>query len=383
MSMENKLTSAPLGIYIHIPFCLKKCNYCDFCSFPDADGKLMSDYADELIRRIKNFSSCYGKRQADTVYFGGGTPTLMPTELFERIMRALRTEFDIFEDAEITVECNPASIDKKRLCELRALGINRLSVGLQSASDEELRTLGRIHSFEDFCDTFSAARDAGFDNISVDLMYGIPLQTRKSFSDTLLRLVALAPEHISAYGLKIEEGTAFFRNRDKLNFPDEDAQAELYTLCCELLLKNGYSRYEISNFAREGKESCHNLKYWQLNSYVGFGVAAYSFFEGERFGNSRDIKAFLAGEDILCEREKISDNDIISEFVMLGLRLASGVDKNKFLLLAKRPFKKVYPMTDAYIKGGFMTESEGRIAFTTKGFLVSNTILSEMLTFDC
>ena len=379
---KEKNKNNPLGIYIHIPFCIRKCNYCDFCSFPDSDGALIEAYADELVKRINAFSDCYGKRCVDTVYFGGGTPTLMPVKCFERILLALKNSFDISENAEISAECNPASIDKDGLAQLRALGINRLSIGLQSANNEELRLLGRLHSFEDFCETFYSARKAGFDNISVDLMYGIPAQTRESFEKTLRSIVELAPEHISAYGLKIEEGTHFYKNREGLDLPEEDLEAELYTLCCDILAQSGYLRYEISNFAKSGRESRHNLKYWNLDDYVGFGVAAHSRFCGERFGNSRDIKAFLSGEDIVCERYKISDNVFLTEYVMLRLRLASGIDKNAFYALTDKEFKQMYPTTDFYIKSGFMIEDEKRIAFTTKGFLVSNAILSQMLNFD-
>lgn len=382
MIFKSNVKDNSLGIYLHIPFCIRKCNYCDFCSFPDTDGSLMSAYANELIKRIEGFSLRYGKRKVDTVYFGGGTPTLMPTEIFEKILSALKNSFEISNGAEITVECNPASIDGDGLLALHNIGINRLSIGLQSANNTELQLLGRLHSFEDFCNTFNEARSVGFDNISVDLMYGIPEQTAESFKNTLKNLVALAPEHISVYGLKIEEGTAFFKNMDKLNLPDEDTYAELYTHCCDFLLQNGYQRYEISNFAKKGRESRHNLKYWLLEDYIGFGVAAHSCFEGERFGNSRNLKAFLLGEDICCERQKISDNEFISEYVMLGLRLDRGIDTKEFLTLAGQEFKRLYPMTDNYIKYGFMVEKEGRIAFTTKGYLVSNTILSQMLNFD-
>ena len=371
-----------LGIYIHIPFCIKKCNYCDFCSFPDSDGQLMSAYVKELIIRINDFSKKNGKRCVDTVYFGGGTPTLLSIKHFEDIFVALKNSFDISSDAEITAECNPASIDAEGLKKLRNIGINRLSIGLQSSDDTELRILGRLHSFKDFCDTFYSARNAGFDNISIDLMYGIPNQTKESFKATLEKVINLAPEHISAYGLKIEEGTEFYRNIDRLVLPDEDTEAELYILCCDILSKNGYLQYEISNFAISGKESRHNLKYWRADDYIGFGVAAHSRFEGERFGNSRNIKAFIAGEDIVCERQRISDEAFLNEYVMLGLRLTEGIDKNEFFALTGQEFTQYYPTVENYVKGGFMVESEKKIAFTIKGFLVSNVILSQMLDFD-
>ena len=382
MIAKNNNGNKPLGIYIHIPFCIKKCNYCDFCSFPDKGGTLTSAYVAELIKRINAFSRQYGKRAVDTVYFGGGTPTLLSSDDFSKILCALREGFDILEEAEITAECNPASIDEEGLRRLRALGINRLSIGLQSANDNELLLLGRLHSFKDFCDTFYSARRAGFDNISVDLMYGIPEQTEESFMATLERVIELSPEHISAYGLKIEEGTAFYRDIDSLNLPDEDTEVKLYTLCCDTLEAHGYYRYEISNFSRRGRESRHNLRYWLLEDYVGFGVAAHSRFEGERFGNSRDINAFIAGKDIVCERQKILGSAYITEYVMLRLRLAKGINKSEFYRLTQTDFKKMYPSVELYIKNGFMRESEESIAFTTKGFLVSNTILSQMLVFD-
>lgn len=376
--MDNNL----LGIYLHIPFCIKKCNYCDFCSFPDSSGEFMLAYADELASRIRIFAQKNGKRHADTVYFGGGTPTLMPIEGFKKIFSALNDSFFISADAEITVECNPASIDREGLLSLRSFSVNRISIGLQSANDDELLTLGRAHSFEGFCNTFYDARGAGFDNISVDIMYGLPSQTKEMFSKTLDVLTALSPEHISAYGLKIEEGTAFFAKRSSLSFPNDDAQAELYTFCCDRLFDSGYSRYEISNFSKIGRESRHNLKYWQLCDYVGFGVAAYSCFEGERYGNSRDIKAFLRKEDICEERVKISREERMTEQVMLGLRLERGIDVLEFKKLWGVDFRRAYPSVEMYVKNGFMECKDNRIAFTTRGFLVSNTILAEMLSFD-
>lgn len=374
------MKSNKLGVYLHIPFCIKKCNYCDFCSFPNKLDEIEL-YAKELARRIKAFSQSHDRRVVDTVYFGGGTPTLMTYRSFSLIMETLRESFCIDENAEISVECNPATIDKRGLLQLRNLGINRLSIGLQSTDDEELALLGRIHTYNDFLDTYRDARVAGFDNISVDLMYGIPNQTAESFERTLERVVNLSPEHISAYGLKIEKNTEFYRNFDAYTFPDADAQAELYELCCDYLLKNGYSRYEISNFSKVGKESNHNLKYWLLDDYIGFGVAAHSCFEGERFGNSDNYKAFLRGEDICNQRQIVSERELVSEYVMLGLRLDRGINLSEFKSFSGIDFRSAYPCVDRFVKMGFMRESDDRIAFTTKGFLVSNTILSEMLDF--
>lgn len=374
------MKSEKLGIYIHIPFCIKKCNYCDFCSFPNKLDEIPY-YTEELCRRIGDFSKKHGIRSVDTVYFGGGTPTLMNTEQFYSVMSALREAFDISCDAEITVECNPATIEKKGLAELRAVGINRLSIGLQSADDDELRLLGRLHNWNGFLNTYDAARCVGFDNISVDLMYGIPNQTLESFRATLEKTVQLQPEHISSYGLKIEKNTEFYKNFNSYNFPSGDEQAEFYELCCDYLSSNAYKRYEISNFAKQGYESRHNLKYWSLDDYIGFGVAAHSCFRGERFGNSTDYNAFMRHEDICDERKEISREERISEYVMLGLRLESGISLSDFKKEAGVDFKTAYPCVENFIKMGFMQDSGDRISFTTKGFLVSNTILSQMLAF--
>ncbi len=369
-----------LGIYIHIPFCIRKCNYCDFCSYPDRKDEQMREYANELCRRICEFGKANGKRNVDTVYFGGGTPTLMPTDCFEQILTTLGDSFNIEKSAEITAECNPASIDAKGLLMLRRIGINRLSIGLQSANDLELRLLGRLHSFADFKSTFADARAAGFDNISVDLMYGIPAQTHESFKKTLKEVCKLSPEHISAYGLKIEEGTAFDACRNSLPLPDEDTEYEMYLLCESVLSEYGYERYEISNFARKGFESRHNLRYWQMNDYIGFGVSAHSCFEGERFANSRDINAFVSGNNIECERRKISSDERENEYLMLGLRLQKGIDISKYECLYGKEL--LTPLVRQYIQMGFLDEKDGHIAFTSKGFFVSNAILSEILDTD-
>ena len=379
--MQNKINGGALGIYLHIPFCIKKCNYCDFCSLANSDDSLMIEYSRELARRIREFSAIYGKQAADTVYFGGGTPTLLPHSCFEEIFSALRDSFFVAGGSEITVECNPASIDLKGLEGLRSLGVNRLSIGLQSANDDELEMLGRVHSFDDFCVTYENARQAGFDNISVDLMYGLPLQTKDKLEYSLEKLIELSPEHISAYGLKIEEGTRFYKDRDSLALPDDDTCAEFYELCCERFAKSGYRRYEISNFSLDGRESRHNLKYWSLEDYVGFGVAAYSCFRGERFGNSRNIKGFLEGRDICEYRQKISNNDKISEYVMLAMRLTRGVDIAKFKAKFGLDFYEKFGGKIAKFSPEFIEKNEKNCCFTSKGMFVSNYILSEMLDF--
>lgn len=371
-----------LGIYIHIPFCLRKCFYCDFCSFPDTDGELVSKYCEELCRRIKEKAQDCSEYTVDTVYFGGGTPTLLPIREFENIFAALKESFDIEKGAEMTVECNPATADKAYFEALLSLGANRLSIGLQSANQNELVSLGRAHSFEDFLKAFSDAREAGFDNISVDLMYGIPEQTRESFEYSIDKVLKLNPEHISSYGLKIEENTVFAKIRDRLVLPDEDEEFEFYKILTDKLSQNGYHKYEISNFSRDGFESRHNTRYWLGEEYLGFGVAAHSFFDGERYGNSRNINSFIEGKDITEEIRRLSKSEADEEYVMLRLRLASGIDKTEFESRFGESFTHRYPYVRLMLKEGFMQEKDGRISFTDKGFFVSNYILSEMLELE-
>lgn len=371
-----------LGIYVHIPFCVSKCNYCDFCSFVRTDGEKMRLYCAELARRLEKYREACGEYSVDTVYFGGGTPTLLPIACFDTLFGALKENFRISENCEISCECNPATADFEYFRGLRALGVNRLSIGLQSANDSELRILGRAHRFADFVRSFEDARRAGFDNISADVMYGIPEQTADSFARTLERLCELSPEHISSYGLKIEENTPFFKRRAELALPDEDTELKMYLLLTDILAKNGYHKYEISNFSRVGRESKHNLRYWRAEEYLGFGVAAHSYFGGERFGNGRDLSAFLRGEDITEERYALTEREMIEEYVMLRLRLAEGVDENEFFALWGERFEERYPVIKKMADGGFMRRENGRTAFTDRGFFVSSYILSEMLDFD-
>lgn len=369
----------PIGIYIHIPFCLQKCLYCDFCSFPDSAQAQMDAYVRELCRRIAAAAPRLVDRRADTVYIGGGTPTLLTADSLSRILSVLRSSVTLTEDCEITCECNPATADRQKLMRMWRAGINRLSIGLQSAEPRELAALGRAHSVEDFETVFSDARQAGFDNISADLMYAIPHQTPNSLSRTLDYLTALAPEHISVYGLKIEEGTPFARQSDRLPLPDEDTEYAMYLLCTERLRQSGYEKYEISNFAKAGKASRHNLRYWLGGDYLGFGVAAHSLLDGERFGNSRDLAAFLRGEDITAERRTLTDTDRYNEYVMLRMRLTEGIECADFeRRFGKRP-EDALPLLSALLENRLLCRENGRIRFTDAGFFVSNAVLSEWI----
>ena len=371
-----------LGLYIHIPFCRSKCLYCDFCSFPRMSNEIFTYYADELCRRLAASATLAKDRVVNTVYFGGGTPTLLPIADFSKLMQTVAAHYTLSPDCEITAECNPATADFAYLSSLRALGVNRLSIGLQSVHENELRALGRAHTFADFATVFADARHAGFDNISADLMYGIPYQTEESFRQSIVTLCDLAPEHISSYGLKIEDGTPFSRVQESLPLPDEDTEYRMYCLLTHELKKRAYHKYEISNFAKNGRHSRHNLRYWHGEEYLGFGPAAHSYFDGVRFGNSRDIDAFLRGENIVCEQTVLTPHEREEEYVMLRLRLAEGISLSEFSKRTGEELEMRYPSVCRMIDGGFMKKENGRIAFTDKGFFVSNAILAEMLSFD-
>ncbi len=367
------------SLYLHIPFCLKKCRYCDFCSFPGSTHERMQQYTDELCRRMCAELPPPAQWQLDTVYFGGGTPTLLPLSCFEQLLETVCTHTTRASDTEITVECNPATADFASLSALRGMGINRLSIGLQSIHKTELKALGRAHTYDDFLRTYADARTAGFDNLSVDLMYGIPEGSYDRFCQSLRALAALSPEHISAYGLKIEDGTDFARHEKELNLPDEDTEFQMYCAMTEILTASGYRKYEISNFAKPGRESKHNLGYWQGRDYLGFGVAAHSCFGGIRRGNSRDLEGFLRGEDITEERTVLSDRDRREEWLMLSMRLSQGIDEDEYFRLFGKTPDEAYPFLPRWLQAGYMTREQGRLAFTDRGFFVSNALLSELL----
>ncbi len=367
------------GIYIHVPFCLSKCHYCDFCSRVRADDEAKELYVKRLCDEIRMCAESIGDAcpSADTVYFGGGTPTLLTERQFFNILDVVNACFGISSGSEITAETNPKSADVKRLSGMKDAGINRLSIGMQSVHDTELRALGRIHTHADFVNTFNDARKVGFDNISVDLMYGIPMQTTESFEISLRRLVSFAPEHISSYCLTLEEGTNFYRRKESLGLPDDDTVSDMYMLMGDVLAASGYQKYEISNFAHKGHASRHNLKYWKRDDYLGFGPAAHSFFNGVRYSNSRDIEAYIRGEGIRDHSEKICGAAAADEYVMLGMRLASGIDIHEFERMFEIDFMTEYGNTFEKFSPEYVYIDENVCRFTDKGMFVSNYILSE------
>lgn len=348
-----------LGLYIHVPFCKRKCAYCDFYSQTDAAPA--EAYVRAVIRNIKHYNEKY-----DTVYFGGGTPSLLSPEMTGGILDAA----DIEAGAEITAECNPDSAEKNRLSGFRSAGINRLSVGIQSFDDRELAALGRLHNSAQAVQALKNAVSAGFDNISADLMLGIPFQTPHSLKKNITMLVSLGVTHISAYMLKIEEGTPLFSDKDMINrCADDDLTAELYGIAAEEMKKEGFYRYEISNFSKKDRECCHNLKYWRCGDYIGIGPSAHSCAYGKRFAVKSDLNGFIADnvqKTYVTEEEPYSEE----ERLMLSLRLSEGYDTGGSLkmLNAAKPLEK----------GGFLTVSDGRIRLTDKGVTVSNEIICRL-----
>lgn len=366
-----------LGLYIHIPFCRSKCLYCDFCSFPRPDGDRVKQYISALRAEIGGYAAAMRDYTVDTVFFGGGTPTFLDPSDLIGILEEIRSAFALSDDAEITTECNPATVDFEVLSALRQAGFNRLSLGAQSLIDAELKALGRIHSAPDFVATLGDARRAGFDNVNVDLMFGIPLQTAESFRHTLSDIVSLAPEHLSLYGLILEENTPFYRRRDTLPLPDEDTERAMYMEGAAFLEENGYRQYEISNFARGGFASRHNLKYWLREDYLGLGLAAHSCLGNKRFYNTSDINEYLLGNRTAGE-ETLSRHDVLCERIMLSMRLADGCD---FTALgdAGKPYLDTLL---SYEKTGLVKKTPHGAAFTKEGFYVSNSILSDVLDFE-
>ena len=391
------MSREPIGLYLHIPFCRSKCPYCDFCSFPRPTREMMEAYTRELAHRIREAGAAYGDvshrdagttqpRPVDTVYVGGGTPTLLPESCIRELFEAVYASFDVLPDAEITVEGNPAAADRSALAVWRACGVNRLSLGAQSSHPAELKALGRLHRWEDVCRAVDDARAVGIGNINLDFMLGIPLQTPESLAMTLSRALALEPTHLSAYTLMLEEGTPFHRRgRAALGLPadsdlaDEQAVA-LWEQASATLTAAGYDHYEISNFARPGCRSRHNLHTWQCRDYLGLGVAAHSCMDGARFGASRDLPAFLRGEDITEFRETLSPADRELEYIMLGLRLADGIDEADFSRRFGHGFWDTFgARCEALVRGGYLLRGEGRVALTERGFPVSNAILTAIL----
>lgn len=383
-----KTEKRPLSIYVHIPFCVRKCLYCDFLSAP-GDDSLQEKYVKCLIEEIRQNSICYREYQVQTIFIGGGTPSLLREEWLRSIMEELYGSFAVSDFPEITIEVNPGTVTFDKLKAYRAMGINRLSIGLQSAVDEELKALGRIHTAEDFFETHRNAVKSGFNNINIDLMSAIPGQTIPSYRETLTKVLSLSPPpaHISAYSLIIEEGTPFYVNTPEL--PDEDADREMYKITNDILKENGYHRYEISNYAAEGFECRHNRVYWERGDYVGFGIGAASLVRNVRFSNSRDIGVYIRTKDFSAIREnmqKLSVEEQMEEFMFLGLRLTGGVSFEKFEKAFGRTMEEVYPGLIGKLAAQglllYVTDEKGQrrgVRLSEFGLDVSNRVMAEFL----
>lgn len=387
---ERPTAQEPVGLYLHIPFCKSKCPFCDFCSFPRPTVNTVEAYVDELIRRIRAAGAAEAVAGVpavlDTVYIGGGTPTLLTPAQATRLLAAVREAFTILPDAELTVEGNPAALTPEGLTAYRAGGVNRLSLGVQSAHERELKALGRLHDFADAREAVSMARSVGIENINLDFMLGIPGQTEDSLRQTLEAALALEPTHLSAYCLSIEPGTPFARRgRAALGLPaDEDAAAEavsrMYELSARFLVAAGFEHYEISNYARPGYRSRHNLHTWQGRCYLGLGVGAYSHMHGVRRGQSRDLAAFLAGADITTDYALLTPADVREEYIMLALRLSDGISESDYAARFGEDFyASRRDVCDRLIAGGLARRSAGRFALTEAGWLVSNAVIVELL----
>ena len=376
--MITDLTKSEL--YIHIPFCVKKCLYCDFLSFP-ADEKTKERYIEALCDELLFIGSERCDKPLRSVFIGGGTPSVLPAEHMVRVMNVVKERFTLEDDAEITIECNPGTLDEEKLTAYRACGINRLSIGLQSSHESELKSLGRIHNYEDFVRSIRMAEKAGFDNINVDLMSGLPGQSESSFEETLRKVCTLSEsiKHISAYSLIIEEETPFGQMYEdgRLDLPDEDADREMYHMTSRILKEYGFERYEISNYARKGYECIHNIGYWTGVEYFAAGLDAASYYGHCRYTDTPDMEEYLkdplAGPVLI---EKLDQQGLISEYMILGLRLISGVSVSEFEKRFKTGIFDVYGREiDRFISDGLLEHCEDRIKLSEKGLDLANFVM--------
>ena len=401
--MEDTGNKKPLGLYLHIPFCRRKCLYCDFLSAP-AGEETVENYVEALCRQIREEAEAFAGHEVRTVFLGGGTPSVLTAEQMDRVLSAVRAWYALSDGAEVTAECNPGTLDSEKLRGYRRAGINRLSIGLQSADDRELACLGRIHDYETFLRNYDQAREAGFSNLNVDLMSALPGQTLESWMDTLEKVSALAPEHISAYSLIIEEGTPFFerygetaREAEKRKWPplpDEDLDRRMYGETERLLRQKGYYRYEISNYARPGYECRHNIGYWERTDYLGLGLGAASLIDPYRWrivGNLPEYFRFFGPDTdwknpdpdgIRRDVQRLSEKERMEEFMFLGLRLTRGISLRRFREQFGRGLREVYGAAlEKLEREGLIVFSEDgkRLRLTARGIDVSNYALAEFL----
>lgn len=367
------------GVYIHVPFCKSKCPYCDFYSYR-CNSDLQKKYVDALIDEIKTSRRCaeflQGNFKADTLYLGGGTPSVLSSDDLTAVIEAAKSRFDMGDGTEITVECNPGSDIQSLIPAFKKCGVNRISLGMQSAVDAERRILGRQADRNTIKEVINLLKSNGINNISLDIMLGIPEQTESSLKETLNFAIECNIKHISAYILKIEDGTFFDTHRERYNFPDDNAVCDLYNQCADTLEKVGFVHYEISNFALPGYESRHNTKYWELEDYLGIGAAAHSYIKGKRFYFESDTEGFIAGEKAIYD----STGGEAEEYVMLKLRLKKGLDLNELKrLYGQKSAEKIIKKAPLFKEQGLINFDGKTLSLTRNGFLLSNSIIAELI----
>ena len=368
----------PLELYIHIPFCIQKCKYCDFLSAPSC-AKERYDYVESLCEKIRSYGAFAKAYCVVSIFVGGGTPSILEASQMTEIFEAVREIFTVSEDAEITVEMNPGTVTREKLKAYKKSGVNRLSIGLQSVNNHELKALGRIHTYEEFLETYQMAREEGFENINIDLISAIPFQTVESWKSTLHTVCRLNPEHISAYSLIIEEGTPFYERygegEHEEELPDEDAERQMYHDTKQILAEYGYERYEISNYAKKGYECRHNLGYWSRTEYLGIGAGAASLIDDCRWTQGTGSNAFDS-----CEKECLTVQEQMEEFMFLGLRKIQGVSKKEFFEQFGVTMESVYEkVLEEMCKKELLEEKDCYVRLTEKGIDVSNYVMSEFL----
>lgn len=372
-----------IGLYIHIPFCRQKCLYCDFPSYAGKEG-MQEAYVNALEAEIRRQGKQYKGKKVSSVFFGGGTPTALPIPFLQKLMQAVWESWQITDGAEITTEANPGTLDAEMAKALKEMGFNRLSMGVQAWQNRLLKELGRIHTIEQFQENFKAVREAGFENVNVDLMFALPDQSMQDWQETVREITAMQPEHISAYSLIIEEGTPFFERYEKgfLEPAAEELDREMYHWAIGALKEAGYQQYEISNFAKVGQQSQHNRIYWQAEEYLGMGLGAHSYMEGTRFHNTYDLQEYIAanGENKKEDMEQITEEDAMGEFMFLGLRLTEGVTFARFRERFGKEMQEFYKAQIMELEQMELLESDTKgIRLTQKGIDVSNFVFEKFL----
>lgn len=377
----------PISLYLHIPFCVKKCHYCDFLSFPGCSLSRQAEYVDAMIQEIHAYREAAEDYEVKTIFLGGGTPSLLEKELVERLFHELYSVWRVAPETEITIEANPGTLSREKLIGYHMIGINRLSLGLQSTIAQELATIGRIHNYEQFLANYYLAREAGFDNINIDIMSALPGQTLISYGKTLERILKLQPEHISSYSLILEEGTDFWENAEiERALPSEQTERIMYHYTKKCLQNAGYERYEISNYAKPGYACLHNQVYWTGGEYLGLGLGAASYWKGARFSNTPDMEEYMEN----CSRARITENrkEIVTatqksrmeEYMFLGLRMIRGVSIREFERRFGIPMNRIYgTVIRSYIGQGLLKIEQDRLMLTERGIDVSNSVMADFL----